>query len=49
MGGTKNAYRILVRKREGQRQLGIPRRRWKDDNIKLSHTEMGHKTCIGLI
>jgi hypothetical protein len=30
----KNAYRILVGKSEGKRQLGRPRRRW-EDNIKL--------------
>jgi hypothetical protein len=26
----KGAYRILVGKREGKRQAGIPRRRWED-------------------
>jgi hypothetical protein len=31
---TKNAYRILVGKPEGKRQLGRPRRRWVD-NIKM--------------
>jgi hypothetical protein len=28
MGDTRNAYRILVGKREGKRPLGRPRRRW---------------------
>jgi hypothetical protein len=30
MGETRNAYRILVGKPEGKRQLGRPRRRWVD-------------------
>jgi hypothetical protein len=34
MGETRNAYRILVRKPEGKRPLGRPRRRWVD-NIKM--------------
>jgi hypothetical protein len=34
MGETRNAYRILVRKPEGKRPLGKPRRRWVD-NIKM--------------
>jgi hypothetical protein len=32
-GEKRNAYRILVRKPEGNRPLGRPRRRWVD-NIK---------------
>jgi hypothetical protein len=32
MGETRNAYRILVGKPEGKRQLGRPRRRWVDEN-----------------
>jgi hypothetical protein len=28
--GEKNAYRLLVRKPEGRRLLGRPRRRWVD-------------------
>jgi hypothetical protein len=36
MGETRNAYRILVRKPEGKRPLGRPRRRWVDNiNIDL--------------
>ena len=38
MGG--GAYRILVGKHEGKRQLGRPRRRWKD-NIKVDIKEVG--------
>jgi hypothetical protein len=35
-----NAYRILVGKPEGKRQLGRPRRMWVD-NIKMDLREMG--------
>jgi hypothetical protein len=31
----RNAYRLLVGKREGKKPLGRPRRRWAD-NIKIS-------------
>jgi hypothetical protein len=31
MGEKKNAYRLLVGKPEGKRQLGTPRRRWVDN------------------
>jgi hypothetical protein len=34
MGEKRNAYRVLVRKPEGERPLGRPRRRW-EDNIKM--------------
>jgi hypothetical protein len=34
MGEMRNAYNILVRKPEGRRPLGRPRRRW-EGNIKL--------------
>jgi hypothetical protein len=40
IGENKNAYRILVRKPEGKRQLGRPRRRWVD-NIKMDLREIG--------
>jgi hypothetical protein len=33
-GEEKNVYWILVRKPEGKRQLGRPRRRWVE-NIKM--------------
>jgi hypothetical protein len=36
----RNAYRILVRKPEGKRPLGRPRRRW-EDNIKMDLRETG--------
>jgi hypothetical protein len=38
--GEKNAYRVLVRKPEGKRPLGRPRRRW-ENNIKIDLTEIG--------
>jgi hypothetical protein len=34
MGDKGNAYRLLVRKPEGKRPLGRPRRRW-EDNIRI--------------
>jgi hypothetical protein len=40
MGETRNVYRILVGKPEGERPLGRPRRRWVD-NIKMDLRETG--------
>jgi hypothetical protein len=40
MGERRGAYRILVRRSEGRRQLGRPRRRW-EDNIKMDLQEVG--------
>jgi hypothetical protein len=40
MGGKRNVYRLLVRKPEGKRPLGIPRCRWID-NIKIDLLEIG--------
>jgi hypothetical protein len=40
MGETRNAYRILVRKPEGNRPLGRPRRRGVD-NIKMNLRVIG--------
>jgi hypothetical protein len=39
-GARRNAYRILVGKPEGKRQLGRPSRRWVD-NIKMDLGEIG--------
>jgi hypothetical protein len=39
MGEKRNSYRILVRKPEGKRPLGRPRRRWMD-NIKMDIREI---------
>jgi hypothetical protein len=33
-GERRRAYRVIVRKPEGRRKLGRPRRRW-EDNIKM--------------
>jgi hypothetical protein len=43
MGERRGAYRVLVGKPEGKRQLERPRRRW-DDNIKMYLREVvsGH-------
>jgi hypothetical protein len=38
-GEKRNAYRILVRKPEGKRPLGRPRRKWVD-NIKMDLREI---------
>jgi hypothetical protein len=40
MGAKRNAYRILVGKKEENRLLGYPRRMWVD-NIKRFLREMG--------
>jgi hypothetical protein len=40
MWEKRNAYRILVRKPEGKRSLGKPRRRWVD-NIEMDIREIG--------
>jgi hypothetical protein len=39
MGETRKAYRLIVRKPEGKRPLGRPRRRWRD-TIKTDLGEM---------
>jgi hypothetical protein len=40
MGQKRGAYRILVGRPEGRRQLGRPRHRW-EDNIKIDLPEVG--------
>jgi hypothetical protein len=39
MGEGRGVYGVMVRKPEGQRPLGRPRRRW-EDNIKMDLQEM---------
>jgi hypothetical protein len=43
-GERRGVYRVLVRKPEGKRPLGRPRRRW-EDNIKMGLPEVG---CGGM-
>jgi hypothetical protein len=40
MGEKRNVYRLLVRKPEGKRPLGKPRRKWIN-NIKMDLLEIG--------
>ena len=40
MGENSGVHRGLVRKPEGKRPLGRPRRRW-EDNIKMDLQEVG--------
>jgi hypothetical protein len=47
MGERRGACRILVRKSEGKRLLGRPRRRY-EDNIKMDLQEVGCGGCIDL-
>jgi hypothetical protein len=39
MGEERGVYNVLVRKPEGKRLLGRPRRRW-EDNIKMDLQEV---------
>jgi hypothetical protein len=48
MGEKSNAYRILVGKPEGNRQLGRPRRRWVN-NIKMDLRKIGWGGMIGFM
>jgi hypothetical protein len=40
MGERRDVYEVLVRKPEGKRQLGRPRRRW-EGNIKMDLQKVG--------
>ena len=44
MGDRRSVFRVLVRKPEGKRPLGRPRRRW-EDNIKIDLQDVG---CGGM-
>jgi hypothetical protein len=49
MGEKRNVYRLLVRKPEGKRPLGRPRRRWIDNiNMDLLEIEVNVVDWIGL-
>jgi hypothetical protein len=48
MGEGRSAYRVLVGRPEGRRQLGRPRHRW-EDNIKIDFQEAGWGAWTGLI
>ena len=49
MGEGRGVYRVLMRKREGKRPMGRPRRRWVD-NIRMDLQEVGcgYMDWIGL-
>jgi len=42
--GERGVYRVLMRKPEGKKPLGRPRRRW-ENNIKMDLQEVG---CGGM-
>jgi len=49
MGVERGVYRVLVRKPEGRRPLGRPRRRWVDKiRMDLQEVGCGYMDCIGL-
>jgi hypothetical protein len=48
MGEGRGAYRVLVGRPEGRRQLERPWRRW-EDNIKMDLQEVGWGAWTGLI
>ena len=43
MGEKRGAYRVSVRKPEGKRPPGRPRRRWEDIKMDLQEVE-----CVGM-
>jgi len=47
IGERRGAYRVLVKKCEGNRPLGSPRLRWENDGLPGS--EMGGGAWTGLI
>jgi len=46
--GERVVYRVLVRKPEGRRPLGRPRRRWVDIGMVLQEVGCGYMDWIGL-
>ena len=50
MGEEMGVYRVLVRKPEGRRPLGRPRRRWVDNiRMDLQKVRCGYMDWIGLV
>jgi hypothetical protein len=50
MRKKRNAYRLLVRKPDGKRALGRPRRRWVDNiEMDLGEIEWSYVDWIGLV
>ena len=48
MGEERGVYRVLVRKPEGKRPLGRPRRRWMDNiRVDLQKVGCGYMDWIG--
>jgi hypothetical protein len=47
-GDRRGAYRVLVTRPEGKRQLSRPKCTW-EDNIKMDRQEMGWGTGTGMI
>jgi hypothetical protein len=43
MGEDRNVYTVLMRKTEGKRPLGRPRRRW-EDGIRMDLREIGWRS-----
>ena len=48
MGEERGVYRVLVRKPEGRRPLGRPRRRWVDIRMDLQEVGCRYMDWIGL-
>jgi hypothetical protein len=48
MGVGRDVYWVLVRKPEGKRPLGRPRRRWEDVRMDLQEVGCGCEDWIGL-
>jgi len=48
MDEERGVYRVLVRKPEGKRPLGRPRRRWVDIRNYLQEVGCGYMDWIGL-
>jgi hypothetical protein len=47
MGEERKVYKVLVRKPEGKRPLGRPRRRW-EDGIRMDLRETGLGVWTGI-